>query len=304
MRSVSVIIATYNRCSVVKDAIESVLAQDYPNLKCIVVDDCSEDNTCEQVSKEYRGKVELYRMEQNSGPSACRNFGAQKAMTDYITFLDSDDLLYKNAVSLRMSLLEELRDSEKIIPFGIMKTPGKRWQIAAEKMKREKLLTPSEYIANRGWCNNNGFIVQKDLFLKIGSYNTQLRDKEDFELILRLMTVCEFRCAGKLIGEVRDICAGARQRENYENIIAQRNSFTDAIRNNKELMSLLGEKNFLRLLQEENENLLRALYYNRNYQQYRENFHKLFKSNLIRKKRSFLKRYLLSFLMQFIKQKY
>ena len=300
MISVSVIIPTYNRCSIVKEAIESVLQQDYPELRCIVVDDCSADKTFEMISDEYSGRVDIYRLEKNRGQSFCRNFGAEKAVTEYITFLDSDDLLYKDSISVRASLLEDNSSGANCIPFGIMKTPGERWKSLVNTKARGEKLTVSEYLKSKIWCQNNGFIVKKNDFLKTGGYNTKLRDKEDIELILKLMTICEFRYAGKLIGEVRDICSGSRQRENHSDIIEQGNGFTDALKNNNDVMALLGEENFLCLLKEENEGLLRALYRNGNYKEFRKKFLELSSSDMIGKKKIFFRRYLLSFLIQFL----
>ena len=90
--AVSVIIPVYNRYPVVCRAIDSVLTQTYPNVQCIVIDDASTDNTYRNLKNKYGKKIELYRNDQNSEKSASRNRAIKEACTDYVCFLDSDDI--------------------------------------------------------------------------------------------------------------------------------------------------------------------------------------------------------------------
>ncbi|HPO91696.1 MAG TPA: glycosyltransferase family A protein, partial [Victivallales bacterium] len=152
VKKLAIIIPTYNRKLTVKKAIDSVLNQTYPHIKCIVVDDCSEDDTYEELSSSYQEKITIFRMDKNSGQSACRNLGAKKAETEFISFLDSDDFIYENAVSSRMDLI---KNSDSLIPFGLFKTPSNRWEKLIKQKKKGEKLSLDEYIKNRSWCNNN-----------------------------------------------------------------------------------------------------------------------------------------------------
>jgi len=301
MEKVTIIIPTYNRKSTVKRAINSVLSQTYTPIKCIVVDDCSDDNTYEELSSLYQKKITIFKMDKNSGQSACRNFGAEKAETEFISFLDSDDFIYENAVSLRMQIIEN-SDNPNIIPFGLLKTQSNHWEKLITKKNRGEKLSLYEYIENRSWCNNNSFIVRKNDFFKVGGYNVNLRDKEDIELILKLMTLCDFIFCGEIIGEVTTICAGTRQRERYDLIIAQGNEFTESIKKNNLLMEILGEK-FNSLLAEECEGILRALYKSNMYEEFRKKYSFFKRNNQIKEKKTFFKRFFLSYILQLIKTK-
>jgi glycosyltransferase involved in cell wall biosynthesis len=86
---VSVIIITYNRSQLLPVAIDSVLAQTYPSIEVIVVDDGSTDDTPE-VMLHYAERVRYIRQE-NRGVPAARNTGIRAATGDFINFLDSDD---------------------------------------------------------------------------------------------------------------------------------------------------------------------------------------------------------------------
>ena len=87
---VSIIIPTYNRGWIIKEAIDSVMAQDYRDFELIIVDDGSTDNT-PAILHSYRDEILVFRQE-NQGVSAARNRGLAAASGDLIAFLDSDDL--------------------------------------------------------------------------------------------------------------------------------------------------------------------------------------------------------------------
>ena len=87
---VSVILPTYNRGWILKEAIDSVLAQDFRDFELIVVDDGSTDNT-PQILDSYHQDLMVVR-QPNRGVSAARNRGIAAAGGGLIAFLDSDDL--------------------------------------------------------------------------------------------------------------------------------------------------------------------------------------------------------------------
>ncbi len=87
---VTVIIPTYNRGWIVKEAVDSVLEQDFSDYELIVVDDGSDDNT-PAILKAYGKKITVLH-QPNKGVSAARNHGIAAASGRLIAFLDSDDL--------------------------------------------------------------------------------------------------------------------------------------------------------------------------------------------------------------------
>jgi glycosyltransferase involved in cell wall biosynthesis len=101
----SVIIPTYNRSAVVREAIFSVLAQTDPDVEVLVIDDGSTDDTRAAVEEFRDGRVR-YFYKTNGGPASARNFGLSKAGGEYIAFLDSDDLWPANYLEVMISRLE------------------------------------------------------------------------------------------------------------------------------------------------------------------------------------------------------
>ena len=86
----SVIIPTYNRGWILKEAVESVLAQDFTDYELIVVDDGSTDDSRE-ILNSFGQKIIVLR-QPNQGVSAARNRGIAAARAQLVALLDSDDL--------------------------------------------------------------------------------------------------------------------------------------------------------------------------------------------------------------------
>jgi len=89
----SIIIPSWNRAAFLKTAVNSVLAQTFSEWELIIVDDGSTDNTGEVVKTFTDQRIQYIRQE-NRERGAARNTGAKSAKGKYITFLDSDDILF------------------------------------------------------------------------------------------------------------------------------------------------------------------------------------------------------------------
>ena len=99
---ISVIMATFNRETLLPRAIESVLAQDSRDWELVVVDDGSTDRTRELIEKYMSrdGRISYFH-QANAGLSAARNAGIARSTGELVTFLDSDDEYRPRHLSLR-----------------------------------------------------------------------------------------------------------------------------------------------------------------------------------------------------------
>lgn len=90
---VSIITPAFNSARFVRQTIESVQAQTYPSWEMIIVDDGSQDNTCEMVEEkaDRDNRIRLIQLGENIGPAKSRNIAIDAASGRYIAFLDSDD---------------------------------------------------------------------------------------------------------------------------------------------------------------------------------------------------------------------
>ncbi|MGW8766900.1 bifunctional glycosyltransferase/CDP-glycerol:glycerophosphate glycerophosphotransferase [Streptomyces sp. NPDC055815] len=98
---VSVVVIAYNDAERLPTAVRSVLDQSLHGVEVVIVDDCSKDSTFEvakALAAETPDRVRAFQLPQNSGGcGAPRNFGIQQAAGTYVMFLDSDDVLERNA---------------------------------------------------------------------------------------------------------------------------------------------------------------------------------------------------------------
>ncbi len=98
---VSCIIAVYNGQAYLREAIESLLAQEYPLLEIVVVDDGSTDGTAGVISA-YRGRVHAIS-QTNCGVSVARNRGVEMSSGRLLCFLDADDLLDPRKIAAQVA---------------------------------------------------------------------------------------------------------------------------------------------------------------------------------------------------------
>lgn len=99
---ISIIIPFYNNKNYLGQCIESILQQDYIQWEAIFIDDASTDNSVAIIEQEIKkdNRIRIYRNKKNCGVSLSRKKGLAYAKGEYIMFLDGDDMLTENALSL------------------------------------------------------------------------------------------------------------------------------------------------------------------------------------------------------------
>lgn len=91
----SVVIPTYNRGELILNTLTNVFSQTYPHYEIIVIDDCSTDRTAEILEPLIKAeKIRYIKHDHNRERAHARNTGMENARGEFLTFLDSDDLMY------------------------------------------------------------------------------------------------------------------------------------------------------------------------------------------------------------------
>lgn len=188
---VSAIIPSYNRARVVCDAIESALSQTYHHMEVIVVDDGSTDDT--QAALDRFGDRIRRITQKNAGPSAARNHGVAIARGEFVAFLDSDDLWLPPKIERQVAVLLTAGYNVPCCLCNILMqwSGGKEiasFDIACLHPKIEVGICRNiaEVIATRFVLINQGIMVRRSVFDKLGGFNEDLRVLEDHEFALRL----------------------------------------------------------------------------------------------------------------------
>ena len=178
-----VIIPHFNRFTMLKRAMTSVLMQSFSDFELIIVDDGSTEIGVEEVQKQFKGKAQWLLLE-HDGVSAARNQGARMAKGDWIAFLDSDDLWHPEKLAKQMAFHRENRGilisqtGEKWI------REGKEVKIAAKYQKQEgDLFAQSLELCS---ISPSSVMMHKDLFFKYGAFDERLPACEDYDLWLKI----------------------------------------------------------------------------------------------------------------------
>ena len=200
MELVTAIIPTYNRQSYIKEAVESVLNQDYNPIEIIVVDDGSTDGTAD-VIQPFIGKIRYVRQE-NGGPAKARNAGINTARGEYITFLDSDDRYYPNKMGRQVEYIRSHPECGMVYcDWEYFDDSGKRWHVPGKKYKGwvfERLLF-EDFIGS-----GSTIMAKKEVLQKAGLYNEALITGEDRNLYLKI-------AKSHKIGFVDQVLVGIRE---------------------------------------------------------------------------------------------
>lgn len=185
MPSISLIIPVYNVEHYIADTLSSVFNQTCQDFECILVDDCSTDESIAVADKVIAesgraGMFRIIKQEKNQGVSAARNVGMKNATGDYVLFMDSDDKLYLNAIETLKSLadkypgvdlvqgnflLEDPSDFRNLIHFEKGKFPE---YVKDSTSIRKMMLHWSFPIVANNRLVRRSFLFENNLFFKEG----------------------------------------------------------------------------------------------------------------------------------------
>jgi len=184
---------------VVPRAIDSVLAQRHPADEIIVVDDGSSDET-DEVAARYDGQVTFVKQE-NRGVSAARNAGVARSRSDFVAFLDSDDIWFDDHL-VRILLAIERTAGEAGLYFSDLEFAASRrgssaWGWSNFSIESDYELRPD----GRPWAFLSiqpmtipASVVRHDVYTAVGGCSEDLACREDTHLFFKLAVATPF-CA-------------------------------------------------------------------------------------------------------------
>ena len=185
----TVIIPLYNKEMYIENAIKSILNQTFTDFELLIINDCSKDNSVYIASEFLSDKVQLIHHEKNSGLAATRNTGIKKATSNYVTFLDADDVWKPNFLESVFQLIQNFPEA-RIFATNY------------EEIWKETLKTPlngSELLEKnytgyidffklnlkQGIYCHGSVCFHKEVFEKIGFYNEKINFSEDLDFNIR-----------------------------------------------------------------------------------------------------------------------
>ncbi len=187
---ISVIIPSYNHESYIVEALESVLAQSYPNVEIVIVDDGSTDNTLEKISSYHSPKVKIV-VQENQGANVAINKGISLARGEFVTVLNSDDLYHPQRLERLMAEQSNLEGQALIFTsLTMIDASGKpyddiRWEQYQTLQGQCRHISRDKYflMGNVAYTTSN-FFMRRAFFDRVGSFK-KLRYTHDWNFALR-----------------------------------------------------------------------------------------------------------------------
>jgi glycosyltransferase involved in cell wall biosynthesis len=185
----TVIIPLYNKEKYIKNAIESVLNQTFTDFELVIIDDFSSDKSAAIASTFESENVQLIYHEKNCGLSASRNTGIKKANSNYITFLDADDLWKPTFLESIFQLIQNFPEARifgtnyEEVWDAVIKNPCNGSEILAIDFKG--YINFFKINVKQGIYNHGSVCFHKEVFEKVGYYNEDIGFSEDLDFNIR-----------------------------------------------------------------------------------------------------------------------
>ncbi|MEN9326914.1 MAG: hypothetical protein RI943_1347 [Bacteroidota bacterium] len=185
----TVIIPLYNKEKYIENAIKSVLDQTFTDFEILIIDDFSSDKSAAIASKFESEKVQLIYHEKNCGLSATRNTGIKKANSNYITFLDADDLWKPTFLESNFQLIQNFPEARI---FGT--NYEEVWDTVIKNPRNGSEILPINFTGyinffkinvKQGIYNHGSVCFHKEVYEKVGFYNEKINFSEDLDFNIR-----------------------------------------------------------------------------------------------------------------------
>ncbi len=190
--SVSVIIPTRNRATLLHRAINSVLVQTCTDLELIVIDDASTDNTQEMLHDIKDERVRVIRLEASRGACVARNVGIAHSRGQYIAFQDDDDEWFPEKLERQVEIFQKSGDDVGVVSCGFwIDQEGRRTYFP---YKRFRIREGSIYRALiwENFHDTPSLLIKKRYLEESKLFDESLPRFQDWDLCLRLSQCCLF----------------------------------------------------------------------------------------------------------------
>lgn len=185
----TVIIPLYNKEKYIENAIKSVLNQTFTDFNLLIINDFSTDKSVEIASKYISDTVEIIHHEKNAGLAAARNTGIKNSNSNYITYLDADDLWKPTFLESIFQLIQNFPEARifgtnyEEVWDNIIKIPHNGSEILA--IDFTGYINFFKINVKQGIYNHGSVCFHKEVFEKVRFYNEKINFSEDLDFNIR-----------------------------------------------------------------------------------------------------------------------
>lgn len=185
----TVIIPLYNKERYIENAIKSILNQTFTDFELLIINDCSTDKSVEIATEFVSEKVRIIHHEKNSGLAATRNTGIKKANSNYVTFLDADDLWKPLFLEKIFHLIQNFPEARI---FGT--NYEEIWDKTIKNPHNGSDSLASDFAGyvnffkinlRQGIYNHGSVCFHKEVYENVGFYNENIQLSQDLDFNIR-----------------------------------------------------------------------------------------------------------------------
>ncbi len=197
---VSVITATYNMGGYIAETLDSILAQDYPNIESIIVDDGSTDDTAEVLAPYLADpRVRVVRQE-NAGQTVAKNRGIAEATGEFVAFCDADDTWVPHKISRQVPHFKDPKIAVVFSDINCIDSDGQ--DLGYETMAQvDGDITGPLLIDN--FVPFPSAVVRSSVLAEVNGFDEKLTMSIDYDLWLRISLNYEFRLVDQKLANYR-----------------------------------------------------------------------------------------------------
>ncbi|MCZ2225085.1 MAG: glycosyltransferase [Chitinophagales bacterium] len=182
----SIIIPCYNAEKYIAEAIQSVLDQTYINWELIIIDDGSKDSSSKIIAKFLNDNRISFHQQTNSGVSSARNNGLKIAQGNYITYLDADDVWFKDNLKEKVNYL---RNNAIDVVYSSYEVINEKSESISKISDKAIYPTLKDILLQKGNYSTapSGLVIKKEVLHKIGGFDTNLSNNADQDIWIRIL---------------------------------------------------------------------------------------------------------------------
>src|SRR5262245_61030799 len=181
MPCIAIVMPVYNHEAYLEQALTSLYAQDYADFQIVAVDDGSTDRSLEILNR-HRRRV-LILESKHQGPAAARNQALRATDSEFVAFMDADDMCRRQRLGLqveRIGKLDLVASALTFIDASGQPLPGK-WTCSAE--------AANHYwgaLLERNWIGTPSVMIRRRVLDAVGLFDERFTHSEDYDLWLRI----------------------------------------------------------------------------------------------------------------------
>ncbi|HEU0012428.1 MAG TPA: glycosyltransferase family 2 protein [Longimicrobium sp.] len=203
MPLVSVVIPTYDRLPLLREAVASVRAQTFGGWELVVADDGSTDGTAEAMEALGDPRVRVVRLPHAGRPSIARNAGIRAARGEWVAFLDSDDVWEPRKLEVQLAALREAGAEWSYTALEMMDEAGRTVPFRAWTFRPLSGMIVRALLREETAATMSTLMVRRSLLEAVRGSDETLHRRDDVDLTLRLAARAPAAGVGQVLTRMR-----------------------------------------------------------------------------------------------------